>query len=99
MNFDLKELPAKFLPLLAVLRRYAVLIFILCFLGVYVFLVMRINSLSQVEPGEDLVAERLSESKQLKIDQSAVDKIKQLQGQNVEVQTLFKQARDNPFSE
>ena len=99
IKLDLKSVPGKLAPLMEFLRRYMALIFILAFLCIYGFLLLRVNSLSQVEPSEDAVLEKLNSSQQPKIDQASVDKIKQLQGQNIEVQTLFKQARDNPFSE
>lgn len=98
-NLDLKDLPAKLLSITGVLRRYVVLIFIIGFLGIYGFLVMRINTLSSAEPDEDAVTERLSTARQTTVDKDTIEKIKQLQEQNVEVQTLFQQARDNPFSE
>lgn len=99
MNIELKALPNKLLPLLAAVRRYLILIFIVFFVGAYGFLVFRINALASSEPSDDAVAERLQSVKRPKIDQSAVDKIQQLEGQNIEVQTLFQEARQNPFSE
>lgn len=98
-DLELKDIPAKLAPLGAALKRYVALIFILAFLGIYGFLVVQINVLSQAEPDEDAVTERLSRVHQPKIDENVIEKIKQLQGQNVEVESLFKQARDNPFTE
>ncbi len=79
------------------LRRYTTVIFIVFILGIYSFLVFQIGTLSQVVPDETKVNEQLSRVKRLKIDQQSVDKIEQLEDQNVRVQSLFKEARDNPF--
>ncbi len=98
-EFTPKKLAEKIKPLFRFLKRYAVLIFIVAIVGIYGFLVFRINSLVQTEPSEDAVTEKLQNVKRPKIDQSAIDKIQQLQGQNIEVKSLFDQARNNPFSE
>ncbi len=99
MNLEVKDITGKILPALANLRRYLVFIFIITVLGLYGYLVVHINSLAQQEPDEATVAERLKTVQRPQIDQVALDKIQQLQAQNIQVQTLFKQARDNPFTE
>lgn len=99
MNADLKTLLAKLTILLAKIRRYAVVIFIVGLVGIYSFLVFRINMLTRVEPSDNDVSAKLQTLKRPKIDKSVVSKIQQLQDNSVEVQALFKQARDNPFQE
>jgi len=99
MNLEIKQLPKKLLPLLGKARRYLVMIFIIFFVGLYGFLVLRINTLASSEPSEDQVTEKLQTVKRPKIDQAAVDKMQQLEDQNIEVKTLFEQARKDPFSE
>jgi hypothetical protein len=96
---NIKELANKLKPLISKLQRYIVLIFIAVLVGMYGFLVLRINQFSAAEPSDEAVTEKLQGSQRPRIDQSMVDKITQLQGQNIEVQSLFKQARDNPFNE
>ncbi|CAN5665746.1 hypothetical protein BH23PAT1_BH23PAT1_0830 [soil metagenome] len=98
-DIDIKTLASKLLSIIGVLRKYVVLIFILAFLSIYGFLVLRVNTLSSAEPDEDAITEKLSNVRKPNVDKATLEKIKQLQEQNVEVQTLFKQARDNPFSE
>jgi len=99
MNIPLDAIKSKTAPILSSLHRYMVLIFILAFLGIYGFLVFRINTLAGGEPSEEAVEERLNTVQRPRVDQNAVDKIEQLQTQNIEVKTLFDQARNNPFSE
>lgn len=98
-TLNIKAIPAKLFGFLRVLRRYAVFIFIVALLAMYSFLVWRINMLTELEPSEDSVTEKLQTVKRPKIDQAAVDKIQQLEDNSVEVQTLFQQARENPFQE
>ena len=76
-----------------------VVIFIIVLVAMYSFLVLRINTLASSEPSEEEVVEKMLTVKRLRIDQSAVDKILQLQDSNVSVKALFDQFRDNPFQE
>ncbi len=99
MKIEPKKLLDKIKPVVGFLRRYMVIIFIAVFVGIYGFLVFRINQLSSIEPSEDAVTEKLQGTVRPKIDQSIVDKMQKLQDQNIQVRTLFKQARDNPFNE
>lgn len=98
-DLTLQKLVSSLKPVLAFMRRYAVLAFIVIVIGLYGFLVFRINTLVVTDPSEDAISEKLQTVKRPKIDQSAVDKIQQLQDQNLEVKSLFDQARNNPFSE
>ena len=82
-----------------IFTKYLTLIFIVILLGMYSLLVFRINVLVSVEPTEDAINEKLQTVQRPKIDQSAVARIRQLQDNSVDVQALFKEARDNPFQE
>lgn len=99
MNLDVKNLPTIALQLLKRVKRFVPLIFILATLFLYGYLVLYINELTQVEADELAVLEELQSTSRPEIDQAAVDKIRQLQDQNVQVETLFEEARENPFSE
>lgn len=99
MSIELKDIPSKLTPALEWLKKYVVFIFAMVVLLVYGYLVFHINTLASQEPSDDAVAERLKTVQRPKIDEDVVDKIEQLQDQNIQVQTLFQQARDNPFTE
>lgn len=99
MNLDLKTIPQKIGPLLQTAKKYMTLMFILFFLAVYGFLVFRINSLAASEPSEDAIAEKLTRVKRPKIDKQAAEHMEQMEDQNVQIQTLFDKARNNPFAE
>lgn len=98
-NLNFKQIISKLLPVFNTLRRYSAILFIIMLVSVYGFLMFRINSLTNTEPSDETIAEKLQTVKRPKIDQSAVDKINELQGQNVEVKSLFDEARKNPFNE
>ncbi len=99
MNIDIKQITTKLQMLLQKARKYIVLIFIVGLALMFGFLIIKIKGYADLEPTEEAVTEKLTAVQRPKIDQKAILKIEQLEDQNVEVQSLFKQARDNPFSE
>ena len=98
-NFNLKSLPAQLTSLVTKLRRYKVLIFLLFVVGVYGFTVWRITSLTNVQPSADAVAAQNNPIRAARIDPSVVKQLNSLRDNSVNVQTLFEQARNNPFQE
>lgn len=99
MKLDVKTLPTQLLAQLDKIKKYFVFAYIVFVILGLAFLAFRINTLSSQEPSSDEVAEKAQRVPQPKIDQKSIDKINQLQSQNVEVQSLFDSARDNPFNE
>jgi len=99
MNIDLKDIPNKLLALLQWLKKYAIFIGILIALGIIMFLLWQIIYLSNLQPSSTDVTNKLNELQTPKLDQDAVDKILQLEEQNIDIQTLFNEARQNPFQE
>lgn len=97
MKQRLAKLTRQINPLLRRLYELRLFIFIIVFLGIYTFLVVRVNKLVQSEP--DATTVNAQTVKRLTVDKAALDKIKQLQSQNIQVQSLFEQARHNPFTE
>lgn len=97
-DINLKQLNTTIKDSLKKLQGYSTFIFIITILLIYSFLVFRISQLSQAEPDETAVSETQT-IKRLKIDQASIDKIQQLEDQNIGVQSLFESARDNPFQD
>lgn len=93
---DLKE---KIMPYVNKLLRYKAIIFFVVLAVVFGYLVFTINSLNNRQPDDNAVNEKYQSVTRPHIDQSVVDKIKQLQDNSVQVKSLFNQARNNPFSE
>jgi hypothetical protein len=99
ISFDIKSIPKLLKRLLQKLERFSVIIFIVSAVSLCGFLVFQIGKASQSEPNQDVITQQLTSVKRLKIDKKSIEKIEQLEDQNVNVQTLFKSARDNPFQE
>jgi hypothetical protein len=99
MSIQVKDIPKKILPILDEAMHYSVFIFILLSLGLMGYLVFRVNQLSRLEPTEDAVTEKLETIPRPRVDENIVKKIEKLRDQNVKVETLFEEARNNPFAE
>lgn len=76
--------------------RYRVLLFVVGYVGCYIFLITQIANYAQEEPS---LSTSENAVKTLTIDADSIEKIQELEDQNVEVKALFDDARKNPFSE
>lgn len=98
LNF--KTLPDQISAIGKRLGRYRMIIFILLVAAVYGFTILRINTLDNAQPSStDTASAQTSPTVIPSVDQSAVEKLQQLQNNSVSVQALFEQARNNPFAE
>jgi hypothetical protein len=97
MKLSIKDIPAKLIELLSKLNRYAVVLFLLLVALVYGFLVLRIQSMQNVQPSNNPTPGTVVATPH--IDQKVVDQLQQLQDNSVSVKSLFDQARSNPFQE
>jgi len=88
---------AKFQQLAERFTRYRIVLFLLLVVLVYGFVIWRIDALKNAPPTPTAVDSKLQSTTH--IDQSTIDKIQQLQNNSISVQTLFSQARQNPFHE
>ncbi|TXG77328.1 hypothetical protein E6P97_01995 [Patescibacteria group bacterium] len=86
-------------PVIRFVGTYQRFLFSMLILTLVTFMVFRINQLATLEPSDSAVEEKLQSVTRPKIDQAALDQIQKLQDQNVEVKSLFDDARRNPFSE
>ena len=99
MKLDTKDIVNKLKPTLAWLKKHRIVIAIISVLFLYSFMVIEINALNRREPSEDAINEKLQTIKRPRIDDATIKKIEQLQDNNVDVEALFKTARENPFQE
>lgn len=98
MKPDIKSIIDKLSGDAAMLRRYSFVAFIILVSLLYGFVLFRINSLTNAQPSSSDVEAQTQASAQVPhIDQAVVQHLKSLQDNSVSVQTLFDQARSNPF--
>ena len=99
VELNSREIIDKLLGYAGRLRPYIFIIFLVFVVLLYGFVLLRVNSLSTAEPSSDAVSGQVKAARILHIDQSVVNQLQSLQNNSVSVQTLFNQARSNPFQE
>lgn len=98
-KLDLQALKAKAGLVLTKLRQFSLILFLGFVAIVYGFILFRINSLSNMQPSPDSVTSQIQAAQVPHIDESTVKQLESLQNNSVNVQTLFNEARSNPFQE
>jgi hypothetical protein len=96
-DFNLKALLNKANGLLDEAKKYSFLAFLIFVAILYGFVFFRINSLKNTEPSDSDVTSQVQAAHIPRIDQGLVKQLKSLQDNSVSVQTLFNDARNNPF--
>lgn len=81
------------------LSHYRLAIFIGFVLIVYLFVGLRIHSLTTAEPSQDAVTAQVKAAHVPRIEPEVVQQLQSLQDNSVNVQALFNQARNNPFQQ
>lgn len=76
--------------------RYAGLLLFIFIAGAYIFILLRINMVATSDPDTGTTQ---AEVQKLHVNESVVSQLQQLKDNSVSVQTLFDQARSNPFNE
>lgn len=99
MNIHIDNAPRIVNATISVLQQYAKFIFIILMLGLYGYLVLHVSSLIQADISQTDVLEQMESTNRAQVDERAVERILTLQDQNVQVESIFEEARDNPFSE
>lgn len=97
-NLDIKQILLRLKKYGKKISKCLLLITFILIFGLYGFLILNVSSASQNEPSEEINTQ-ISAIKRLKIDQQSIDKIENLEDQNVVVQSLFESARKDPFKE
>jgi hypothetical protein len=99
MKLSIVGIGTKLLLLLQQALRYAWLICLVFLVAIYGFMVWRIGVLASIPPDPNQVSAQLKTAQVPHVDKNALKAIQDLQDNSVSVQTLFSQARDNPFQE
>lgn len=93
---DLSSLIQKILP---VLQRYAVTICFLAIAAAYGYIIVNASQQASLEPSETKINEQFQGASRPKLDPQIAEKLQQLEARNIEIQSIFNEARNNPFSE
>ena len=97
IKINVSDIPAFLAKVVRKVAVYAAFIFFLLVASLYGFILWRINVFSnapasQVDPGNQA-------NVQPRIDAATIEKLESLEDNSVSVQSLFDEARENPFQE
>jgi len=81
------------------LHGYAFVIFLVFVSVLYGIIFYQINSLSNAQPSSQDISKQVKAAQLPRIDPAVVNQLQSLQDNSVNVQTLFNEARSNPFQE
>lgn len=98
-NKPKQSLRSSLAPIGAMLRRYIAVWFILLLVVVYGFVLYNIQAAVTAEPSQDSIDTEVHSTATPHVDPTVVQQMQSLQDHSVNVQTLFDQARSNPFQE
>ncbi len=96
---DIKTLLAKTDAVVEKARRFSFLGFVIFVAVLYGFVLLRINTLDNVQPSSDSVTGQVQAARVPRIDKSVAKQLQSLNDNSVNVQTLFNEARSNPFQQ
>lgn len=96
-NLNLRALINGLAVQLGNLKKYSYTAFLLFIVLLYSFVLLKINGYQNTEPSENDISSQIQAARIPHIDDGLVQQIKSLQDNSVSVQTLFNEARNNPF--
>jgi hypothetical protein len=97
-NIELNAIVPAIKSSLQSVTKYAGILFFSLIAIIYAFVLLRINTLSNAQPSDAEITSNATVQK-LRVDKNVVEQIQQLQDNSVNVQSLFDNARSNPFQE
>ncbi len=99
MNSKIKRqlISEKQLVRLDRLGRYKALFFAIFVVLLYGLVLLHINNLQNAQPSDQAITSQVKAANTPHIEQSVIQQIQSLQDNSVSVQSLFDQARNNPF--
>jgi hypothetical protein len=96
---NIQILAEKVTDLLPSVKRYLPILFGALLLGLYGFLLYRVNVLNAAEPSATDISSQSQTAQVPHVDPALAQQLQSLQDNSTSVQSLFDQARDNPFQE
>ncbi len=99
MKLDTTVITTKLAGATAFLRRHLVTIIIAAFGLLYMYILWQVSVLTSTVPSDKAVTDQLKAVPRPKIDEKAAQTMQGLEDQNVKIQTIFDEARENPFTE
>lgn len=98
-NIDFKSIKPMIQKLAKLEARHAVFLVVMVILAVYLITVWRIGQLATADLSADQQSEAQTTGRLLRVDEKAIKQIEELEHRNANIESLFNEARNNPFRE
>lgn len=99
MKLDKTYLTEKISILVTTIKRFRFIFAFVIFSIMYSHILIRVNTINGEQPSEKKIQDQTMTAPRTQVDPKLVQKIISLEEQNVQIKTLFNQARNNPFAE
>lgn len=80
-------------------KRHVILILVIFFAGIVAYIMLLTAGLSQAEPSPEAITEQAQAVARPKVSADIVKTIENLEERNIQIQAIFENARENPFTE
>lgn len=98
-NKPKQSIGSQLAPIGAFFTRYLPIWFVLLVAAVYGYVLYNVQAAVTAEPSQSSIDAQVQSTATPHVDPQVVDQMQSLQDHSVSVQTLFDQARSNPFQE
>ena len=80
-------------------KRFRFILVFTIFSVLYGYILIQVNGIIAKKPSESQISEKATAAPKTKIDPKLAEKITSLEDQNIQIKTIFSDARKNPFAE
>jgi hypothetical protein len=99
MKLNQAGLLEKLSVVLVFFKRFRFITIFILFSLMYGYVLVQVTTINEQTPSEKKISDKVTALPRPKIDQQLIDKITSLEEENVQVKTIFNDARKNPFAE
>jgi hypothetical protein len=99
MKLDKTLILQKLAIVITFIKRFRFIIVFTVFSLMYGYVMTQVNAINTKVPTEKQIADKATTAPKTKVDPELVDKITSLEEENVQIKTIFNEARKNPFVE
>ena|SRR3972149_8408025 len=99
LNINFKSIKPQLKKLYQRFSKHTAFVSVMAVLIVYMLVVWKISVLTAAEPSIDAEVTALAETNIPRVNKKAVEQIQSLEQNSKQIQSLFDEARNNPFQE
>ncbi|MCA9332047.1 hypothetical protein KC968_03855 [Candidatus Saccharibacteria bacterium] len=99
MKLSPASITNKLTASLQTIQKFKFLIIFIVFSAMYGYILMQVAVINDKQPTQAEISAKTKTTPKTKIDEELIEKMNTLEDQNIQVKTIFNEARKNPFAE